>query len=151
MSEEFLCYHCKRPAVRSFTEVERNRISRHYLCDHCPYPVRYFAALPTNEYVQEILAIECGNCKTIWHKDTLFGCPQCYINFHAPLMARFAETQQMYQHIGRFPGEQQQINPKIRLIALNEALHDTLVKEDYEQAAIIRDQINQIKNQDDAI
>lgn len=35
----------------------------------------------------------------------------------------------------------------IKLIALNEALKDTLEKEDYEQAALLRDQINQIKNQ----
>ncbi|CRH78757.1 ClpC ATPase [Chlamydia trachomatis] len=35
----------------------------------------------------------------------------------------------------------------MRLIALHEALQETLRREDYEQAAEIRDQINQLKNQ----
>lgn len=35
----------------------------------------------------------------------------------------------------------------MRLIALHEALQETLRQEDYEQAAEIRDQINQLKNQ----
>jgi protein arginine kinase activator len=44
-------------------------------------------------------------------------------------------------HIGRAPGEIKEISSSLRLLALNEALSDMLKKEDYEQAAWLRDQI----------
>jgi protein arginine kinase activator len=44
-------------------------------------------------------------------------------------------------HLGRAPGESLAINPTSRLLALNEALKETLNREDYEQAAWLRDQI----------
>jgi protein arginine kinase activator len=47
-------------------------------------------------------------------------------------------------HIGRAPGQTQEMNPSMRLLALNEALNETLAQEDYEQAAWLRDQIKAI-------
>jgi protein arginine kinase activator len=44
-------------------------------------------------------------------------------------------------HLGRAPGQTMAINPSSRLLALNEALKETLQREDYEQAAWLRDQI----------
>jgi protein arginine kinase activator len=44
-------------------------------------------------------------------------------------------------HIGRGPGQMQEISESMRLLALNEALTETLQREDYEQAALLRDQI----------
>ena len=38
-----------------------------------------------------------------------------------------------------------EISPTLRLIALNEALDETLIREDYEQAALLRDQIRALK------
>ena len=47
-------------------------------------------------------------------------------------------------HIGRAPGEANEISPSLRLLALNEALNETLKREDYEQAAWLRDQIKDL-------
>ena len=52
-------------------------------------------------------------------------------------------------HIGRAPGEVVEINPTLRLIALNEALDETLIREEYEQAAVLRDQITAFKEKKD--
>ncbi len=44
-------------------------------------------------------------------------------------------------HTGRIPGQTQEISSSMRLLALNEALNETIQREDYEQAAWLRDQI----------
>ncbi len=46
--------------------------------------------------------------------------------------------------MGRAPGEKIEISPSLKLIALNEALSETLSREDYEQAAWLRDQIKKL-------
>ena len=48
-------------------------------------------------------------------------------------------------HQGHKPGELKEVNPSLKILALNEALNKTLNDEDYEQAAWIRDQIQELK------
>ena len=45
-------------------------------------------------------------------------------------------------HIGRSPGEKLDFDLSSKLSALNETLKESLKREDYEQAALLRDQIN---------
>ena len=58
-------------------------------------------------------------------------------------------------HTGRTPGETAKVSPAMRLVSLNEALNETLSREDYEQAAWLRDQIKKLtakkKNQDGGV
>ncbi|MBX6679975.1 UvrB/UvrC motif-containing protein [Chlamydia gallinacea] len=157
-----LCYLCHKPASICYTEVDQNRVIRSYVCDSCPCPSDYYSrvAVPLSS-LESSLTLECGNCKTIWqpytNEDRLFGCHLCYTNFKTPLIAELIQNKALFSsltensqsslHIGRGPGETASINPLLKLIALNEALQDTLSREDYEQAALIRDQINHLKNQ----
>lgn len=158
-----LCYNCQQPATICFTEISENIASRCYVCNSCPYPSRYYdretiLASPTHE----ALILECGNCKTKWCiRDTdelLLGCHLCYRTFKSLILSRLLRYQAISSytsekannfHIGRGLGNSEQpiINPAMRLIALHGALQETLRHEDYEQAAEIRDQINQLKNQ----
>ncbi|EPP38708.1 hypothetical protein BOKEGFJH_00814 [Chlamydia avium] len=157
-----LCYLCQRPASICYTEVDQNKVIRSYVCDSCPCPSYYYSrvAIPLSSS-ESSLTLECGNCKTIWQpytdEDRLFGCHLCYTNFKAPLITELIQNKICFSsltekiqgslHIGRGPGEIVNVNPLLKLIALNEALQDTLSREDYEQAALIRDQINHLKNQ----
>lgn len=158
-----LCYNCQQPAVICFTEISDNITSRCYVCNNCPYPSRYydretFLASST----KDSLILECGNCKTKWCiRDTdkvLLGCSLCYRTFKSLIVSQLLRHQAISSytadktnnfHIGRSLEnvEKPTINPAMRLIALHEALQETLRQEDYEQAAEIRDQINQLKNQ----
>ncbi|MBB64423.1 MAG: hypothetical protein CMO81_05110 [Waddliaceae bacterium] len=51
-------------------------------------------------------------------------------------------------HVGRAPGQSAEMSPTLRLVALNEALKETLSREDYEQAAWLRDQIKELKGEE---
>lgn len=86
------------------------------------------------------------------------GCSECYQVFEdvilpemlaaGKLPPRLATAKKTIPiHIGRAPGESQELNPSLRLLALNEALNETLKREDYEQAAWLRDQIKALTEQ----
>jgi protein arginine kinase activator len=97
----------------------------------------------------------CGNCGTTLEAIQVgnpLGCTVCYEVFSELLVSEMFATNKISPqvspnkssiplHIGRIPGETAEITPTLRLLALNEALNDTLKREDYEQAAWLRDQI----------
>ncbi|WP_348663552.1 UvrB/UvrC motif-containing protein [Chlamydia vaughanii] len=158
-----LCYHCQKPATTCYTEVDKDKVVRSYLCASCPCPSHYYSRDTISLCSSGAsVTLECGNCKTVWQshadEDQLFGCHLCYTNFKTQLIAKLMHSKAIFSvssvensqgslHIGRAPGEAASMNPLLKLIALNEALQDTLAREDYEQAAVIRDQINHLKNQ----
>ena len=79
------------------------------------------------------------------------GCSTCYevfsdlISQELALEERLPATQKgkrpTAQHTGRQPGQVAEVNPALKLLALHQALNETLAREDYEQAAWLRDQI----------
>ena len=102
--------------------------------------------------------LACGNCGTTL--DALrvgnpVGCSICYKIFEDPLVqelvatkkipTRLAGSKKMQMlHIGRGLAGAQELSPSMRLLALNEELNETLKREDYEQAAWLRDQIKEL-------
>ncbi|WP_213358159.1 UvrB/UvrC motif-containing protein [Chlamydiifrater phoenicopteri] len=155
------CYLCQSAATLCFTVVDKEKTVRSYVCANCPAPGYYQAR--QKQFLDDTnptIHLECGNCKTVWNQGSdklLMGCSKCYENFKnaliiflskklSPIFQKELSTESLYP--GRKPGETTTTSPMIKLIALNEALKDTLEREDYEQAALLRDQINQIKNQD---
>jgi protein arginine kinase activator len=48
-------------------------------------------------------------------------------------------------HIGKIPQGEVEASPSMKLLALNEALSETLKKENYEQAALLRDKIRELQ------
>ena len=99
--------------------------------------------------------LECGNCGTTLEevrRGHRLGCSECYTVFEDILLIEIQAANRLPPrispnkkslpiHIGRAPGESLAINLSSRLLALNEALNETLSREDYEQAAWLRDQI----------
>ncbi|MEG0036882.1 MAG: UvrB/UvrC motif-containing protein [Victivallaceae bacterium] len=156
------CSRCKKPAKVCYTCVDGELITRTYLCNECPSPQteRYGKDFSLSKLVRNAhLSIECGNCKITWQQvesNESLGCSQCYVVFKElliPLLTKANKISRCFSsdkhsgilHIGKHPGEIREINPVLQVIALNEALKETLVKEEYEQAALIRDQIKALQ------
>lgn len=159
------CYQCQNPATICYTEVSRDKLIRVYVCADCPNPNPYYNPEESFEISSAgfPIILTCGNCNMTWssRKDALLGCHQCYTNFKSLLVSKLQQLKAVSSscsldksqgclHVGRAPGEESKTNPLLKLIALNEALQDTLKREDYEQAAILRDQINTLKKQEDS-
>lgn len=152
------CSECRRPISVKYTEIIGNNITHTCMCSECPELRRRLQGVHhhTGEIVQEgTTGLACGECGTTLEAlrvQTPLGCSNCYEVFGDILLAEMLESNKvppriaankktMPIHLGRGPGETQEMNPSLRLLALNEALNETLKKEDYEQAAWLRDQI----------
>lgn len=154
------CSECKKPIAVQYTEIIGKAVTRTSMCSDCPELQRRLKGTHIRQHPTEegSTGLACGNCGTTLESLRVgmpLGCSVCYEVFDDILLsemlasekipARIATTTKTTPiHIGRTPGEIQEMNPSLRLLALNEALSETLAKEDYEQAAWLRDQIKAI-------
>ncbi len=152
------CGECKKPIAIRYTEIVGDSIIHTSMCADCPELQRRLHGTSPRELVANqtgAAGLECGNCGTRLEdvkRGHPLGCSECYTVFEDVLLIEMQATNRLPArlslskknvplHIGRSPGEKLAINPSSRLLALNEALKETLSREDYEQAAWLRDQI----------
>ncbi len=154
------CSECKKPIAVRYTEIIGTSVTRTSMCADCPELQRRLHGAPASNAIgttqdEAATGLACGNCGTTLEAlrvGTPLGCSLCYEVFDDILLsemlssgkipARIVPTKKSIPiHIGRAPGEIKEMNPSLRLLALNEALSETLKREDYEQAAWLRDQI----------
>ena len=154
------CSECKKAISVRYTEVVGNQITHTVMCADCPHLEHRLHGIPVRDMSepQGQAGLCCGNCGTTLQAvrtGSLLGCTECYAVFGDVLLgelvamgkisSRFASARKSTPiHIGRVSGEVKEMKPAVRLLALNEALDETLQREDYEQAAWLRDQIKQI-------
>ena len=158
------CSECRKTAKILYTEIVDEKVTRTVMCADCPQLQKRLYGRGKSESLSSTkieTALACGNCGTSLdaiHMGHDFGCVNCYevfanvlvdILFKEHKISKHLATTSRTQpfHIGRAPGEVTEISPTLRLIALNEALDETLIREDYEQAALLRDQIEEIKDE----
>lgn len=154
------CSECRKAIAVRYTEIVGQSITNTSMCADCPELQRRLHGTPAKaekgSQTDEVTAgIACGNCGTTLESVRMggpLGCSECYNVFEGVLLQEMAASGKIPNriaaakrtvpiHIGRATGEVQMINPSLRLLALNEALSETLKREDYEQAAWLRDQI----------
>ncbi len=156
------CNECKKPISVRYTEIVGEKITRTVMCADCPHlEKRLHGSVPqkATEGELRVTALACGNCSTSLESirmGHLLGCSECYDVFADVLIEDLLKEKRISRHltsnkktqplhIGRTQGEITEVSPTLRLIALNEALDETLIREDYEQAALLRDQIRALK------
>lgn len=171
MAEEFPdkpieCTECKKTPAIIYTEIVGDQMTHTSMCADCPeyYRRLHGGSSALHLAISEGAALACGNCGTSLEAIRMghpFGCPVCYEIFSESLFQELAHQEKlparlaqykktMPVHIGRKPGEAKEVNLSVKLLALNEALSETLKAENYEQAALLRDQIRELteKNPD---
>lgn len=149
------CSECKKEISCHYTCVDLLQKNTINVCADCPILEKYLHGASTSSYeVGEgvsAMGLCCGQCGTKLESVRLggpLGCPECYEIFSDILILEMQKHEKgvtpssgAFLHIGRTPGEDTKTNPALRLLALNKALSETLNREDYEQAAWLRDQI----------
>lgn len=163
------CGACRKTTCISYTEIVRSNVSTFSMCKDCPVLRKRMEGVSLEDGTQELTsmdperaeALSCSSCGVSVDAIKMghhLGCKDCYALFSDLLLQEMENSGRIPQelistqikeskpiHIGREPGEVKEVNPSLRLIALNEALDDTLSREDYEQAAWLRDQIKALK------
>jgi len=161
------CSDCKRPLSVRYTEIVGGVVTETVMCADCPVFLRkVHGAEPgqdRDETGEAIAGLCCGGCGTTLEEvqtGNPLGCSECYDVFRTILAEGLQRAGLLGPpkklgrpsgfHIGRSPEESVQISSSLRLLALNEALDETLSQEDYEQAAWLRDQIKALTEESDA-
>lgn len=158
------CSECKRAIAIRYTEIIGDVITHTSMCSECPELQKRLHGTNPKEFVANQTGtpagLECGNCGTTLEevrRGHQLGCSECYNVFGDVLLIEMQVANRLPSrvmpikkgvpiHIGRSPGEQVVVNPSSRILALNEALKETLNREDYEQAASLRDQIKALED-----
>jgi len=160
------CSECKKPIAVKYSEIVGNNTTTTSMCADCPVLQRRLHGNSTpnipSSIAEQPAGLGCGTCGTTLESIRMgnpLGCSECYEVFGDLIVQELISANRISQrlsnkksspmHIGRSPGETTEMNPSLRLLALNEALNETLTREDYEQAAWLRDQIKELMEKTD--
>ncbi len=160
------CNQCKRPIRVMYKEIVGDLMICTEMCGECPVLEQKLHGQPLSTPAKEGLTgaetgLCCNNCRTTLESIKMgnpLGCSECYEVFADLLLSEISAANALPAsvkkaiaakraqplHIGKTPQNPTQIPSSSRLNALNEALNEALKKENYEQAAWLRDQIKDI-------
>jgi protein arginine kinase activator len=157
------CSKCKKKADVIYTEIMNGTATTLHMCSDCPFlqsklPQVAHSPLPSS-LSEEEKNLSCPFCHTTIESvmmGNLLGCKECYTVFQKILIEELIETGSVAPrlkpeahamktttlHIGKSPYFAKE--DASRLHELHTALSDAIQGENYEQAAWIRDQIQEL-------
>ena len=136
MDRPIECSECKQQTDICFIEVTGAAKQQWNVCDTCP-----FLEGKLSTKVEEQGPI-CSTCETSLQdikRGSSFGCMHCYTLFEP----------EMTKHCGRGPMHALDETSFDKLGKLHKALGEALKQENYEEAAWLRDQIRNLKDNND--
>ncbi|NGX59283.1 MAG: Protein-arginine kinase activator protein [Chlamydiae bacterium] len=161
------CSQCKKPAKVIYKEIVGESVTVTEMCADCPILLQKLHGTAPEQAAegkeQAGTGLYCGNCHTPLEAIKMgnpLGCSQCYMVFGDMLVQELLAENKLPKamenakrnqplHIGKTPDKPANIPSSNRLPALNEALNEALKKENYEEAAWLRDQIKELTEKPD--
>jgi protein arginine kinase activator len=157
-----LCCVCKeKEATVHYTQIAGDKIQKVDLCEECAKtkgmndPTGFSLAdlllgLGAAQEIEqaaggvELKCPRCGFTQADFKKAGRLGCPDCYQTFGEALGGLLKTMHKGVRHIGKVPEALRQSRDlSDRLRALQEKLAKAVAAEDFEEAAILRDEIKQ--------
>ncbi len=160
---KYKCDKCNKPATIHLTEIVDGQKFEKHLCEDCASTegITIKANVPISQLLEDFvlqsaagkditdLTCEvCGMTFSEFREKGLLGCPYDYDAFEPALAGLLERAQEgATQHVGKVPhrvgSDQKKQNSLLRLRA---QLKAAINSEDYERAAILRDQIKEFEN-----
>ena len=152
------CQKCYNPATLHITEiVSEDQFEELHLCENCAqkylYEPQQKGGKPQPEPTREEEGLfnqhECSECgiKFVEFRNTgRLGCPHDYREFREELLPLLENIHGETKHCGKTPRRQPQNQQAMaELLHLRNKLKQAVTKEDYEEAARLRDKIRQLE------
>ncbi|HEV2392648.1 MAG TPA: UvrB/UvrC motif-containing protein [Verrucomicrobiae bacterium] len=159
-----LCCICKEKEAKvHLTQIAEGKMQKVDLCEECAKtkgvndPTGFSLAdlllgLGAAQEIEqaaggaELKCPRCGFTQADFKKAGRLGCPECYKTFAEPLEALLKSMHKGTRHTGKIPESfrhTRDLSDRVRLLEkrLNKAIQD----EDFEEAAILRDELKQAK------
>lgn len=161
------CGRCKKPVCVLYKEIVNQVTTCTEMCLSCPVlSLKLQGDVPSKELSAQDQALGCSNCGTLFQSVKMgepLGCTQCYAIFSQALVTDLLESEAVSPsarkkmgankseniHIGNAPDHEQTTSLSNQLSSLNESLNEALRQENYEQAALLRDQIKALTDHQD--
>ncbi len=171
------CEACKKkPATVHITEVvehpaapdEAYKIEHKDICESCAASLNLAHSPPVTKSVIEIWKLleqsaksrrqqsdvacpDCGMTLREFRSRGRLGCPRDYEVFHAHLDPLLQRIHNAERHVGRLPGlDASQIERMQQIHDLRERLETAIRDEEYEDAARLRDELQQLERTEGA-
>src|SRR5271157_2945385 len=157
-----LCMFCKQnPAKVHLTQIVGDKMQKVDLCEDCAKtkgvndPAGFSLAdlllgLGAAQEIEqaaggaEIKCARCGFTQADFKKAGRLGCPECYETFAEPLEGLLKTMHKGTRHVGKVPESLRHGRDLTdRLKLLQKKLSKAIEAEDFEEAAILRDEIKQ--------
>lgn len=139
------CASCSKETTVKYSEVVDGNISAFTCCQECPtLHARLHGKTelkPTEIKEQGMCCSNCGTDLQAIQTGSPLGCSECYTVFEEVIRTELGTDK---SHVGRSKTAPELSN---RLTELNLELNEALKKENYEQAAWLRDQIKELMNE----
>ena len=161
-----VCNLCKQKEAKvHFTQIVENEVKKIDLCEACAKDkglndTTTFAiadmllGLSAPQQIEESAEpkgpdISCPNCgftQAEFKKSARLGCCECYAVFGASIAPLLKTMHKGVQHRGKTPQATPEIAaPQVQLSDLEKDLQSAIDREDFEQAAILRDRLKVIR------
>ncbi len=152
------CTQCSLKVCVTYKEIGKSNRSSMGMCSNCPILEKKLRGEPEMSCNQESRSeLYCVHCLTTLKSLQMgegFGCTHCYVVFDRPLTEKLIQEKRIpcfdakelsnsSLHLGKSPDRSHSIPPTHQMASLQEALQEALKKEQYEEAAWIRDQIQE--------
>ncbi len=156
-----LCEHChQNPATVHFTQVLNGEKKEQYLCEECAQKlnVAHFGDLSFNTMLANLFAPAgaaartetrcpvCGASYADFAEGGLLGCPGCYDTFRSRIEPILRRVHNAVTHQGKLPvrggGD---LSTQRRIEELRLQLTQLVMREDFEEAARVRDEIRALE------
>ena len=161
MSAPIQCNYCETPATVHLTQIVNNQVKKIDLCEECaknkglssPQGISLsdmFSGTTeaTDGTSQGLVCPTCGFTHSDFRNNGRFGCPDCYKSFSPILSDTLEAMHPGTHHVGKVPNqllERRDIRQKETL--LQQSLQEAISEENYEEAAKIRDELAELRNQ----
>lgn len=160
-----LCCVCKaKPATVHLTQIAGDKVQKVDLCEDCAKqkgvndPAGFSLAdlllgLGASQEIEqasggaEVKCPRCGFSQADFKKSGRLGCPECYETFAEALESLVKTMHKGSRHTGKVPVALRQSRDfSDRLKALQKKLSKAIEEENFEQAAVLRDEIKQMNS-----
>lgn len=160
------CSRCSKPATLHITELKEGDVHALHLCESCakeylshvevgetadePEELFKHHIESSIEDLEDVDQSSCPNCEITFKEfrtQGRLGCPQCYAAFAEELIPLLENIHGETQHTGKFPQRAPEASRRQHeLIRLRNQLRTAVEAESYEDAARLRDEIQNLQD-----
>ena len=155
------CQNCPSPATLHITEINQSVVAELHFCEECAQLYlsgnlqegggALIKAADEADEAEQLVCPNCGISFKEFKQQGRLGCPHDYVVFEEELLPLLENIDNATQHVGKHPRcrPADQVRQH-RLVQLQHELRGAVATEDYERAAVIRDEIQRLERERDA-